>query len=279
VAEQLSWRWAFLLVGAPGSVIAFLVFRLREPHRGESDGIAPSDSTHVKFRGGSVGIGEFLAKARRELWQEMRMIFGIPTMRYILVGVATLLFTVTGISFWLAVYHQRYSGMSVTRATATTAVVFVVGGLLGTFAGGWISDRAFGRGPASRISAVAISIFLCAGLFVASFNVPVGPRIALQIVSVAAGASAAPGIRASIMDVVPAASRGVTASAFALTSAVFGQALAPPFMGLLSDWTSLLGAFYIVMPQILIGTLILLRARKTLARDAQAIIEAIVERA
>jgi MFS family permease len=277
VAEQLGWRWAFLLVGGPGSIVAFLVFRLREPHRGEADGAAPGAATeHVRFRGGSVGIGAFLAQARRDLWREMRMIFGIPTMRYLLVGVATLLFTVTGIGFWLAVYHQRYSGMSVTESTSTTALIFVVGGLLGTFAGGWISDRAYGRGPASRITAVAVAILGSLGLILLSFNVPVGPRIALQIFGVAVGASAAPGIRASMMDVVPAANRGVSASAFALTSAVFGQALAPPLVGLISDLTSLLAAFYIVAPNVVAGTLILLRARRTLARDAQAIIEAIV---
>ena len=65
---------------------------------------------------------------------------------------------------------------------------------------------------------------------------------------------------------------------FALTSAVFGQALAPPVLGLISDWTSLLAAFYIVSPQVVLGALILMRARRTIARDAQAIIEAIVQR-
>ncbi|MGH2759259.1 MAG: MFS transporter, partial [Actinomycetota bacterium] len=280
IASAMGWRWAFLLVGGPGSIIAFLVFKLREPHRGESDGITREQVVeHDRFRGGSLGLGAFLAKARHDLWQEMRMIFGIPTMRYILVGVATLLFTVTGIGYWLAVYHQRYSGMSVTESTSTTAVIFVVGGLLGTFAGGWITDRVYGRGPASRITAVGVAILVSLGLILASFSVPVAPRIALQILGVAVGASAAPGIRASMMDVVPAASRGVSASAFALTSAIFGQALAPPFIGLISDLTSsLLAAFYIVSPQVAVGALILLRARKTIGVDAQAILEAIVAR-
>ena len=37
VGETLGWRWAFALVGMPGSVVAVLVFRLREPVRGEAD--------------------------------------------------------------------------------------------------------------------------------------------------------------------------------------------------------------------------------------------------
>lgn len=281
IGETLGWRWAFLLVGGPGSVIAFLVFRLREPHRGESDGVAVEDVVvHEGFRGGSLSAGAFLAKARSDLWREMKMIFGIPTMRYILVGVATLLFTVTGIAFWLAEYHRRYSDMGITQATATTAAILVAGGLLGTFTGGWISDRVYGSGPGARITAVGVAILVSLALFLASFSAPVSARIVLQILGVAAGATAAPGIRASMMDVVPAASRGVGISAFALTSAVFGQALAPPALGLISDWTSsLLAAFYIVSPQVVIGALILLRARRTIGRDAMAIMQAIADRA
>lgn len=281
IGETLGWRWAFLLVGGPGSVIAFLVFRLREPHRGESDGVAVEDVVvHEGFRGGALSAGAFLAKARSDLWREMKMIFGIPTMRYILVGIATLLFTVTGIAFWLAEYHRRYSDMGITQATTTTAAILVVGGLLGTFTGGWISDRVYGSGPGARITAVGVAILLSLALFLASFSAPVSARIALQVLGVAAGATAAPGIRASMMDVVPAASRGVGISAFALTSAVFGQALAPPFLGLISDWTSsLLAAFYIVSPQVVVGALILLRARHTIGRDAMAIMQAIANRA
>lgn len=75
-----------------------------------------------------------------------------------------------------------------------------------------------------------------------------------------------------MMDVVPAESRGVSASAFALISTVCGTAAAPPIVGILADWTSLLGAYYIIAPPIFIGTLILLKARKTILEDAQAIV-------
>lgn len=278
VAEALGWRWAFLLVGGPGSIIALLVFGLREPHRGEADGVTAT-TVLVREGRGTLSIRAFLRRSWSELLGELRMIFGIPTMRYILVGVATLLFTVQGVAFWLAVYHQRYSGMSVTESTTTTAGVFVAGGLIGTFGGGWLADRVYGRTPGARISAVSTAVLVCLGLFLLSFNVPVGPRIVLQLLSVAAGASAAPGIRASLMDVAPVASRGVTASAFALVSALFGTALAPPLVGIISDATSLLAAFYIISPPVVLGTLIMLRARHTLGRDAQAIVEAIMARA
>jgi MFS family permease len=278
VGETLGWRWAFALVGMPGSVIALLVFRLREPVRGEADrpeGAPPpaetEESAHV------TSIGDFLRRVRPELVSELRMIFGIRTMRYILVGVAALLFTVSGISFWLAVYHDRYSDMSLGEATAFTALVLGVGGMVGTFGGGAVSDRLHGRVEGGRILLVVWSAVAASLLFLLSFAVPSVPlRLGLQFLGVTAAAGAVPGLRASMLDVVPASSRGVGASAFALTSAIFGTALAPPLVGLLSDLTSLVGAFYIVFPPIIVGLLFLLRARKTVEADAAAILSALV---
>lgn len=274
VGATLGWRWAFILVGAPSSLVALLAFRLREPRRGESDGhVEPEREQQPIF----TDLRAFLVDARRSLISELRFIFSIRTMRYILVGIGTLLFSVTAIGFWLAVYHVRYSGLTVAQATAFTGGMLAVGGLIGTFGGGVIADRVYGRGPQGRITAVVWSILISFSLFLISFNVPNVPaRLLIQCLGIVAGASAVPGLRASMMDVVPARSRGMSASAFALITAVFGTALAPPILGILSDLTSLLGAFYIVSPPIVVGALILLRARYTIAEDMQRIVDEIV---
>jgi MFS family permease len=278
VGETLGWRWAFALVGMPGSLIALLVFRLREPVRGEADRTEGAPPPEPSAEDADVtSIGDFLGRVRHELVGELRMIFGIRTMRYILVGVAALLFTVSGISFWLAVYHERYSDMTLSEATAFTALVLGVGGALGTFGGGAVSDRLHGRVEGGRILLVVWSAVAATLLFLLSFAVPSVPlRLFLQFLGVTAAAGAVPGLRASMLDVVPASSRGVGASAFALTSAIFGTALAPPLVGLLSDLTSLVGAFYIVFPPIIVGLLFLLRARKTVEADAAAILGALL---
>jgi MFS family permease len=286
VGDTLGWRWAFALVGIPGSLAAVLVFRLREPRRGEADlpeDMSPEQLPPEEAPRGRDGeaMGVFLRRAWRDLVSEMRMIFGIRTMRYILVGVSALLFTVTGIGYWLAVYHERYSGMTLKEATAFSALVLAVGGGIGTLLGGWFSDRSYMRSPGQRIVVVVWSAFACGVLFMISFAVGnVALRLAIQFVGVLAAAGAVPGIRASMLDVVPAENRGVGTSAFALATAVFGTALAPPLVGVLSDLTgSLVTAFYIVFPPSLGGLLFLLRARHTIAEDVQAIVTAVMERA
>lgn len=309
VGSTFGWRWAFALIGMPGSLIALAVFRLREPKRGEADNLegpfyqdqpdpdAPSQSGELAEAVDTqelpsrepppelatnlpetAGFRGFMSEAFKSLVAEMKMIWRIRTMRYILVGIGTLLFTISGVAYWLAVFHQRYSGMSLKQATAVTAGVLGLGGLIGTLWGGSIADRIYGKGYQGRITMTASAIMICTVLFVISFNTPWVPvRILIQFFGVGVISSAPPALRASMMDVVPAESRGVSASAFALISTVCGTAAAPPIVGILADWTSLLGAYYIVMPPIFIGTFVLLKARKTIMEDAQAIVRNAME--
>ena len=289
VGETFGWRWAFAVVGPPGAVVAIAAFRLREPRRGEAElpesmtweeiaALPPREVTHAS---GAEGLspGQFARLASTELISQLRMIFGIRTMRYVLIGVAALLFTVAGISTWLPIYYERYSDMSVTRATALVGVVLGVGGLIGTIGGGWFSDHYHHRWKGGRIVIVVWSAVLCAVLFMISFAVePVGLRIALQFVGVIAAAGCAPGLRAAMTDVVPPDSRGVGASAMALTSSLLGTALAPVLVGAVSSLTgSLVTAFYITFPPVILGLMLLLRARHTLEDDARAIVTAIYE--
>ncbi len=289
IGEAWGWRWAFALVGVPSILVALAVFRLREPRRGEAElpeamtweEIAALPPRPVDRLSGAEGLsfGQFSRLAGKELVSQLRMIFGIRTMRYVLVGVGALLFTVAGIGTWLAIYHERYSGMTISEATVVTGGVLGIGGLIGTIGGGAFSDRYHHRWMGGRIVIVVWSSVAAAAMFMLSFSVgPIPLRIALQFFGVAAAAGAAPGLRAVMMDVVPPESRGVGASAMALTTSVFGQALAPVLVGAVSSATgSLVTAFYVVFPPVIAGLLLLLRARHTLADDAQAIITSIME--
>ena len=289
VGETWGWRWAFAVVSVPGALVAIAAFRLREPRRGEAElpdsmswdeieALPPREVDHASGAEG-LSVRQFTRLAAIELGSQLKMIFGIRTMRYVLVGVAALLFTVAGISTWLPIYYDRYAGMSESRATAVVGGIFIVGGLLGTFAGGAFSDRFHQRWKGGRIVIVVWSSVFCAALFMISFAVdPVGVRIVLQLVGLFAAAGAAPGLRAAMTDVVPPESRGVGASAMALSSSLLGTALAPVLVGAVSSLTgSLVTAFYLTFTPVIFGLMLLLRARHTLEDDARAIVTAIYE--
>lgn len=289
MAVNIGWRWAFVAVAFPSAFVAIACFRLHEPRRGEAE-LDPSltwaeidaldeAAGYEESLAESVSFSEFVHLARTQLVSELKIIFGIRTMRYVLVGVSALLFTVSGIAVWLPIYHERFSGLSIEQSTALVGGVLGLGGLIGTFLGGWMSDHYATRITGGRIVVVVYSAIFCAVLFMTSFAVPSVPlRIALQFVGVLAAAGAAPGLRAAMLDVTPPESRGVGASAFALTAALLGPAAAPLVVGLLSDWTgSLVTAFYIVFPPVILGLLLLLRARHTINDDAAAILTKMME--
>jgi MFS family permease len=275
VGDTWGWRWAFIVVGMPGSLIGFLALRLREPQRGEADGVEPGPEPP------RIPVRELARTAGSGLRSDLKMIFGIRTMRFILVGVSTLLFTVAGVGYWLAVYHDRYSGLTEKESAGVAGLVLATAGIIGTIYGGRVTDRVYGVSPAGRITLVSNAILICAVTFAVSFAVPIVPiRLLLQFGGVLSIASAFPGLRASMMDVTPVQARGVSSSAFALTSTLFGTALAPPFVGLLSDLTgSLVAAFYLVMPPVIIGSLILRRAKDTIVEDAAAILSSMASAA
>jgi MFS family permease len=309
VGSLFGWRWAFVIVGMPGSLVAFAAFRLREPMRGESEDVGGSQARSDPVRIGAVapprsvesgsgstqggsdpgGMGRdagdgtesvwaFLGRASVELAREVGALLRIRTMRYILIGAATLLFTVQGIGFWLAVFHQRYSGMSLRTATAATGLILGTAGIIGTLWGGSLADRLLQRkGYRARIDMSVAMIVTGATCFFFSWILDFVPgRLVLQFLGMVVIATVPPTLRASTMDVVPPGSRGVGSSAFAVVTAVFGTAFAPAAVGWLSKLTSLRTAFILVSPPILVGTLILWRARFTIVDDARAMMELLV---
>src|SRR3546814_19223134 len=89
---------------------------MKEPGRGQADGLTLPEAERVPLR-------QLAATANASLRADLRMIFGIRTMRYVLVGVSAMLFTVAGVGYWLAVYPERYSGFSAAEAAGVAGAV------------------------------------------------------------------------------------------------------------------------------------------------------------
>src|SRR3546814_18314143 len=98
-----GWQWAFAIVGVPGSLIALAVFRMKEPGRGQADGLTLPEAERVPLR-------QLAATANASLRADLRMIFGIRTMRSVLVGVSVMLFPAAGGGYSRAVYTSPPPG-------------------------------------------------------------------------------------------------------------------------------------------------------------------------
>jgi MFS family permease len=288
IGEKFGWRWAFVAVGLPGAVVAALVLRLKEPRRGHSDRLSlgieePLDGDDLEqpplFQ---HGFRVFVGDMARGLRDDFRTILRIPTLRYSMVGVGALLFTVTGVGFWLPAFYHRYHGLSETKATTFVGVVLGLGGIVGTVVGGRIADTWQNKIKGARLAIPAYALLLGAAVFFVSwFRMPLAADVAIQLVGMFVITISIPALRAGLADAVPAHLRGAGFAAFTLVSTVCGAAAAPPILGVLSDilgkTDGLRYAFMICTPPVALGGLVLLRARNHLDEDVAKIMMAIQE--
>lgn len=285
VGAALGWRWAFLIVGSPSIVVAFMVFRLREPRRGAADRLhlgVSSEEEEDPARPRTLvdrGLKVFTRELVRGLAADMRTISRIRTMRYALVGVSVLLFTVTGISVWLPSFYERQLGVTAGAAQLLVGSLIIVGGIPGVLFGGRVADKYAGRIRGARMAIPAVCICVGNLLFMVSYaRLPVLPAYLIQLVGIFTLTMSLPALRAGMSDAVPANLRGAGFGAFNLASVLFGQAAAPIVVSLLSDAfdDNLRTAFLIVSLPVFVGAGILFSARKYLEADTAKIFEAVL---
>jgi MFS family permease len=285
VSAAFGWRWAFVVVGAPGVLIAIAVYGLREPKRGAADrlhlGIDEADGDEVTATSGlfDEGVGTFFKELVGGLRADMRTILAIPTMRYALVGVSALLFSITAVGAALPPFYERNLGVKPGVAESFVGAILVLGGIPGVLLGGRVADRYATRIKGARMAIPAYCVLVGQSIFVLSYlKLPLAPTFALQVLGAFVISLAVPSLRAGVSDAVPANLRGAGFGAFNLVSVIMGQAAAAVIVFTLADIfdSNLRTALLIVSPPVFLGGLIFLRARNHLDEDAGKIFQAIM---
>jgi predicted MFS family arabinose efflux permease len=127
IADTLGWRSAFLVLGLPGVVAALLThFTLREPERGRFDPV--EDTSQVA-----------------SLREVISFMLSQRTFRHLCMASALFAFGAYGFTVWGATFLIRVHEMSLTETGLWMGLIQGIGGGLGTFMGGYLSDRYSGR--------------------------------------------------------------------------------------------------------------------------------------
>lgn len=285
-ATTWGWRSAFLLVGVPSFLVAIFVYRLREPRRGAADRASAGVEDDEDYKPESLplfehGFKRFFVDMIDGLKADMRTIWGITTMRYALVGVSTLLFTITAAAAALPQFYEKQVGVKSGQAEGILAALIIVAGVPGVLLGGRLADRFANKVKGARMAIPAYCLLVGNGLFVLSYipDLPKAAVFALEGFGLFVTVMAVPALRAGLSDAVPAHLRGAGFGAFNLFSVVFGQAAASAIVfGLAGAFDhNFRTALTIVSPPVFIGALVLLRARNHLDADAAKIFEAILK--
>lgn len=119
IGPHYGWRAPFMVGAVPGILIsALLYFFVREPQRG--------------------GVDQLAASVDRST---IRGLFRNPAFWFATLGLATLTFSMGGISVWLPTFYQRFGGYTLMAANQRIGAITVIDGLAGTIAGGWLAQR------------------------------------------------------------------------------------------------------------------------------------------
>jgi MFS family permease len=148
IADKFGWRSAFFFAAVPGILFALLAFGLREPLRGSAE-----------------RVGRAVEKIQEASLRNLLDLMRIPTLRATILSQTLLYFVLASNAFWLPILLTRRFSLSVSKAGLLAGVVLVVGGLIGTLAGGWIADRRAVKNPAGHLE-VGIAGFLLGAVFI-----------------------------------------------------------------------------------------------------------------
>jgi MFS family permease len=130
IAEHLSWRIAFFIVGIPGLALALATrLLLREPPRGLSE---PEES--AARRSGDAPPPSLVAVARR--------LFSAPSFVQMIIGATLISFAGYGVGGFAQPYFIRQFHLGLAQVGLTFGLVTGLSTGLGTLLGGFITDWA-----------------------------------------------------------------------------------------------------------------------------------------
>jgi MFS family permease len=182
IGATLGWRWALVIMATPGALVAILAYRLKEPRRGAADmmaaiGAVPegADDNPELFDG---GFWQFCKDMWDSLKADMRTILSIRTMKYALVGVAAILFTITAVAAWLPQFYERQLGVKPGVGEAWVGLV-AFAGVPGVLLGGRAADRWAPKMRGGRLALPAIFLFV--GLSIYSMGYLLKPTVPADV--------------------------------------------------------------------------------------------------
>lgn len=222
IAHQIGWRWAFIICGLAGLLLAPL-FKLtvREPVRGGFDA-RPGGSQATT----SPSLGDALA-----------LLFQKPSFWLLALGASCSSILGYGLAFWLPSFFERSHGLALVDRSIFYAGILFFGGMVGVWFGGSLGDR-FGandKGNYARVPAVAFLISL--PFFIGGIISPSLPLVFfLFVVPQALSLMWLGPTLSAVQHLVPATMRTTASAIFLFVNNLIGIGFGTWFLGVLSDY-------------------------------------------
>jgi MFS family permease len=216
--QAFGWRFAFLVVGLPGLLVAALVATLvTEPPRGLSEG---RDASHE-----APALGESL-----------RLLLGLRTYRQMAIAAGLYAMSSYGSIAWMPTFFVRVFGESYAQVGLALGLVMGIGGAVGTFVSGVLCDRLVRRDPRWLLWIPAIGSAASVPFFAA---VVLGRGLwwglPFYVVSMLLGSMYAAPTYALVQTLAPLRMRAMAAAVILFILNLIGLGLGPTMVGVLND--------------------------------------------
>ena len=246
IGQKYGWHAAFLLVGAPGLLLALPVWLLREPGVKEERGESEPTSSRPAYAS--------LAGNRS---------FVITT-----VAMAAMTFALGGLAQWAPTFLHRMHALDVGRANTLFGGITVVSGVIGTLAGGYLGDR-FQRSSRSGYLTVSGWGFLLGAPALAwaifSPTLP-GCLLFIFIAETFLFFNTGP-LNTVILNVTPQPLRAMAFAVNIFFIHALGDAISPTLLGWLSDHRGLRISLMITPVAVIVASLFCFLGRRYVAAD------------
>ena len=214
LGELAGWRLVMVVVGLLGLPVALLMLLVREPAR--SAGFTPASLA--------------------EVWGHFRRNLGVYG--YVFAGYGTTSVTAFAVMTWTPALYQRQYGASIPEAAVVLGTVALIGGLLGAFAGGALSDWLESRGD--RHAKLRVLFGCGLGLVLPSILAPLMPTMhshaALIFFTFFFGTAATGPAGAYVQSITPDGMRAQFGAAYQLALVLVGATVGPFAVGFTTDF-------------------------------------------
>jgi len=252
VAQLYGWRAAFLVAGVPGLILTAFLLRLADPERGALDAV--KEKVHLQAFGSRAA-----AAFRSRVWLACTASYVAYT------------FAMGALATWAPSLLQRRFHVDIGTAGTAFGAIAVVTGVLGTFIGGFVTDRGQRRWPNLGVDLSAVTLLLAVPFAYWGLHATSLPTaytlffLAMLLLFV----NTSP-VNALTVSALPASARASGTSINVLLIHLFGDAISPELAGLrsnaaqqrgMSPGDALTHGLEIALPAILISGLVLFFAR------------------
>lgn len=257
--QQLGWRTAFFVLGIPGVVFSLLFYlTVKEPQRGATDS-SKSNNEEQSF------------------FDVVKLLYSKPTFAFLSAATALHCFCIYGLLNWTPSFLARVHEMSKTDIGIALGLILGITGALGTFFGGYMTDR-FGKTDKRRYMQLPAYFVLTSIPFVIGALFLEDKAVVLFCFGVSNflyGSYLGPSINVAHM-LVPASLRAITSAILFFVINLVGLGFGPLIVGMLSDLfstslgvESLRWAMSIVIIVSAVAVSLFLAGAKRFGREAQ----------